>query len=377
MNYRAHFPIFETKTYLNTCSYGALSKEVRASLEQYLNDRDRFGSHWEHWVEKLEIFRSMLANFLGAEADEIAITSCLSEGLNALVSSLDYSGERNKVILTDFDFPTTAQIWRAQERRGAKIVQVDSTEDDKTIPVEHFIDKIDEQTLIVSVPYVCYRNGSRLDAAAIIEAAHDKGALVFLDAYQATGTMPINVKTLDTDFFAGGTLKYLLATAGVGFFYVKKELIETFTPSTSGWFAQADVNAMDIYRNEPAQSARRFESGTPAVASLYAAEAGLDLYQQIGVEKVTEQIRLLTAEIKGRAKEAGFCFGMPEDDDKHGALITINTNDMNKLVALLEEEGIVTSCRDDNLRISPHFYNNSDDVEKLFKGLLKHRALVS
>lgn len=374
MNYRERFPIFKTKTYINSCSYAALSTDVRNAFEQYLNDRDEYGSHWEFWVEKLEHFRGKLAEFLGASSDEIAITSCLSNGVNALASSLDFTGQRNKVVLTDFDFPTTAQIWRAQEQRGAQLVQVASTDDDKTIPLEHFAEKIDEQTLIVSVPYVCYRNGSKLEAAAIIELAHSQGALVFLDIYQAAGTMPINAKELDTDFLAGGMLKYLLSSAGIGFLYVKKDLVETLRPSTSGWFAQANIHAMDIYHHDPAPNARRFESGTPDVPNIYAAEAGLALYQQLGTVEAERQINAITQAIKDKARDTGLSLAMSED--AHGALVTIKTHDMYKVVANLGEQGIVTSCRDGNLRISPHFYNNLDDIDHLFEALSKQRELL-
>ena len=124
MSLREEFPIFKSKTYINSCSYGALSYDVRAAYEQYLNDRDEHGSHWEHWVEMLEDMRGRVASLLNADIDEMALTSSLSEGLNALASSLTYTPERNKIVITDYDFPTTAQIWFAQEKRGANVVQV-------------------------------------------------------------------------------------------------------------------------------------------------------------------------------------------------------------------------------------------------------------
>lgn len=376
MPLREHFPIFQSRTYFNSCSYGALSNEVRQAYLDYLDDRDRFGSHWEVWVGKLETLRTMLGQLVNASADEIAIASCLSNCLNSLVSAFDFSGERNKVLLTDFDFPTTAQIWRAQQKRGAVIECVPCHPHELTIPAERFAEHIDESTLLVSVPHVCYRNGARLDLQPIIAAAHAKGALVFLDCYQSIGTMPVDVKALDVDFAAGGTLKYLLSSAGTAFMYVRDSLVAGLEPTLSGWFSQADIGAMDMHRNEPAPNARRFETGTPNVASLYASIAGMKLANEVGQAATRQYVRSLNRTIKEKVGENGFQLATPAQDDSHGAMLAIRSTDMHRLVAALEEKGITTSCRDDNLRVSAHFYNDLDDVEALFDALHNLRELM-
>ena len=369
MPLRERFPIFQSSTYFDSCSHGALSDEVRQAYLSYLDDRDRFGSHWEVWAGKLETLRTMLAQLLNTSADELATASCLSDCLISLASAFDFTGKRNKVLLTDFDFPTTAQIWRAQERRGAVIDCVPCHPGELTIPPERFLEFIDETTLVVSLPDVCYRNGARMDIEPIIEMAHEKGALVFLDFYQAAGSRPIDLKSLDVDFAAAGTLKYLVSATGTTFLYVREDLINDLEPTTSGWFSQADINAMDIYRNNPASNARRFETGTPNVSSLYASIAGLQLVNEIGLEVTERHVRTLNRAIKQKAQENGFQLAMPAHDTGHGPLVTIRTTDMYGLVAALEDKGVITSCRDDNLRVSSHFYNNLEDVEVLFDAL--------
>lgn len=376
MPLRRRFPIFESRAYINSCSHGALSDDVRAAYSNYLQDREEHGARWEYWVGKLEAVRGKIAQLLNADADEIAIGSCLSDGLNSLATALDFSGSRNKIVLTDFDFPTTAQIWRAQEIRGAKTVTVPAADDGKTIPLAHFEQAIDEDTLIVSLPHICYRNGAKLDCAPIIELAHRHGALVFFDGYQSVGTTPIDVRTLDADFLAGGLLKYLISSSGVAFLYVKKSLLPALQPSTSGWFSQEDINAMDMYHNSPSASARRFESGTPNVPNLYAANAGLDLIMQLDLAEIERHVSGLTREIKERAHSEGFHLAMPEQDSMHGPLVTLRSNDMARLTGLLADDGVIVSCRDGNLRVSPHFYNNLDDIERLFRGLGRHRKLL-
>jgi len=375
MYLRERFPIFGSKIYINSCSYAALSIDVRAAYEQYLSDRDEHGSHWEHWVGMLEDMRARFAMLLNAGSGEMAITSSLSEGVNALASALDFKGERNKIVVTDFDFPTTAQIWYAQEKRGAKIVRVKADGEDKTLPLVNFEKAIDESTLLVSIPHICYRNGACLDLKPIIEIAHKHGALVFVDCYQAVGAIPINVKELDVDFMAGGMLKYLLSTAGTGFLYVREVLIANLEPATTGWFSQRDIHAMDHTKNDPSPTARRFESGTPNVANIYAAIAGLKLIEEVGISNIQNDVATLTDDIKNRVEENGFKLGVTKDG--HGPMISIKSNDAYALVAKLAEENIITSCRDDNLRISPHFYNNLDDIEHLFGGLLKNQTLMA
>ncbi|MEM7033356.1 MAG: aminotransferase class V-fold PLP-dependent enzyme, partial [Chloroflexota bacterium] len=204
MTIRNRFPIFQSKTYLNSCSQGALSIDVQRAYQEYLKDWQEKGSPWELWVEKGETVREHFASLIGAQGDEVAVCTSVSAAISALASSLDFSGERNKVVVSDFEFPTATQVWHAQAPRGAQVVHVPAS--GNTIPLERFAEAIDERTKIVSITHVCYRNGVKLDVPAIVEMAHQKGALVMLDSYQALGTFPIDVKDLKVDFLVGGVL---------------------------------------------------------------------------------------------------------------------------------------------------------------------------
>jgi selenocysteine lyase/cysteine desulfurase len=374
MSIRDRFPILQKKVYLNSCSQGALSIDVRQAYESYLRDWDEKGSPWEVWVERGEAARQAFAGLVNAGPDEVAVCTSVSAGVSALASALDFSGERNKVVISDFEFPTIGQIWHAQEGRGAKVVHVPAA--GNIIPTERFAEAIDERTKIVSITHICFRNGSRLDVPAIIELAHRQGVLVLLDSYQALGTFPIDVKTLNVDFLAGGTLKYLLASSGLAYLYVRQDLIPTLQPTSLGWFSQANIFAMDIYANTPSPTARRFEAGSPPAPNIYAGVAGINLIQSIGLEKIEAHIREITGAIKEGAMQRGFTLVSPVDPARHGALITLRSHDVTQLVKRLEEDDIITSSRDNNLRISPHIYNNLADVDRLLDGLTKHRELL-
>jgi selenocysteine lyase/cysteine desulfurase len=374
MPIRDRFPIFQKKNYFNSCSQGALSVDVQQAYEQYLKDWDEKGSPWELWVERSETARQAFAGLINADANEVADCTSVSAGVSALASALDFSGERNRVIVSDFEFPTVAQIWHAQAARGARVVHVPAA--GNVIPLERFAEAIDERTKIVSVTHVCFRNGSKLDIPAIVEMAHRKGALVLLDAYQTLGTLPIDVKTLKVDFLAGGVLKYLLASAGLAFLYVRKEFIPDLRPTSIGWFSQANIFAMDIYANTPSPTARRFESGTPPIPSIYAGIAGMKLIQSAGLEKIEAHLREITGAVKEGAMRRGFNLASPVDPAKHGALITLRSHKVDLLVKRLEADGIVTSSRDNNLRLSPHLYNDQRDVDVLMDCLTKHKDLL-
>lgn len=374
MSLRDHFPIFHKKIYFNSCSQGALSTEVQNAYTQYLQDWDSKGSPWELWVERSEAARHAFAGLINADPNEVADCTSVSAGVSALASALDFSGERNRVVMSDFEFPTIGQIWHAQERRGACVVHVPAA--GNQIPLERFEAAIDERTKLVSITHVCFRNGSKLDVPAIVDIAHRKGALVLLDTYQTTGTMPIDVKQLKVDFLAGGVLKYLLASAGLAFVYIRKDLLPDLHPTTLGWFSQANIFAMDIYANTPSPTARRFESGTPPVPSIYAGVAGMKLVQAVGLEKIEQEIGQITGAIKEGAMRRGFNLGSPVDPKKHGALITLRSHKVDLLVKRLEADGVITSSRDNNLRLSPHFYNNQADVDRLLDVLTKHKELL-
>ena len=370
---RKDFPLLERKTYLNSGSYCALAESVKAAFDAYMEERLTVGANWDLWVMKNEAVRERVAVLLGARPDEIAVTASASAGINALASAFDFTGRRNKVVVSDFEFPTNAQIWHAQEPRGAKVVHVPRAADGY-IPAEMFAKAIDEQTKLVAITHVCFRNGAKLDIPGIVRLARAKGAMVLLDCYQSVGSLDIDVKALDVDFAAGGMLKYLLGTAGIGFLYAKDSCVRSLVPTNSGWFAQADITAMDITANRPAPNARRFEAGTPPVVNCYAAEAGLKLLLKVGTPAIEKRNFALTRRCMERLEEIGWPSITPAQDARRGATVAVPSSDAARLQAELMKHDIVTSYRDDNVRASFHFYNNDDDVESFIAAMQELRG---
>jgi selenocysteine lyase/cysteine desulfurase len=370
---RKEFPVLQRKTYLNSGSYCALANEVRAAFDAYMEDRLLVGANWDVWVTKNESVRGLTAKLLNASPDEIAVTASVSAGLNALASALQFTGPRNKVVVSDFEFPTNAQIWHAQEPRGARVVHV-PRDADGYIPAQMFEKAIDEQTQLVAITHVCFRNGAKLDIPGIVRLARAKGARVLLDCYQSVGSLDIDVKALDVDFAVGGMLKYLLGTAGIGFLYAKESCVRSLVPTNSGWFAQADITAMDITANRPAPTARRFEAGTPPVVNCYAAEAGLKMLLKVGAPAIEKRNYALTRRCMQRLEEIGWPSITPVEDARRGATVAVPSRASAQLSAELMKHDIVTSHRDDNVRASFHFYNNDDDVESFIAAMQELRG---
>jgi selenocysteine lyase/cysteine desulfurase len=242
--------------------------------------------------------------------------------------------------------------------------------------MERFEQAIDERTKLVAVTAVCYRNGARLPIEEIAKLAHDRGALVLLDAYQAVGTYPLDVNELGVDFLAAGVLKYLLGSAGLAFLWCRPGLSEQLLPTQTGWFADRNIFDMDHRRYEPSPTARRFEAGTPPIPSIYAGIAGMELMMEIGIAETREHVLGLTDRLMAGVDELGGVVATPREPERHGALTCIRSTDTHALVAALAGDGIVTSDRDGNLRVSPHAYNTEDDIDAVLDSLRRHRDLL-
>ena len=372
---RARFPIFEHTTYANSCSQGALSTDVREAYEAYLDGWDAHGAEWEHWVERAEAARSTFARLVVAEPDEIAVTTSVSQAVSALVSALPL-GERPRIVISEFEFPTVGQIAHAQELRGAEVVHVRPDEDGR-IPAERFAEAIDERTSLVCCTAISYRTGYRLDVAEVARLAHESGALCLADSYQAAGAVPLDVSQLGVDLLTAGTVKYLLASAGLAFMYVRPELHERLLPTQTGWFADEDIFRMDISDYSPAATARRFDSGTPPVPNIYAGIAGMGIVEGAGVAAIEAHVRQLSTDLVTALGELGATVATPTGDGEYGPLVCVASTDPEALVAALGEDRIVTSSRDMNLRISLHLYNVAADVERIVESLAKHRHLLA
>lgn len=368
---RSHFPILREKIYLYSCSQGALSDAVEDGLRRFTESWRRSGNPWEEWVGEYEDLRRRFAQFINSAPDEVAIVTSASAGINPIANALHFD-RRKKVVMSEYEFPTMGQVWLAQQQRGAEVRFLDGV--NNAVPVECYEAAIDEQTAIVPLTHVSFLNGSRSDVDAITKIAHERGALVFLDGFQDCGTRPIDVKALGVDFFVTGTLKYLLGPPGLGFLYVRRELIESLTPPLTSWMAQRDVFAYDTRRLDPAPAARRFEGGSPSIPNIYMARPALDLLQEVGMENVAAQIEILARMFEQGASALGVQCKTPPGGV--GPLIVLRSKDAAAMADRLVRRGLVVSARRDGVRFSFHVYNTIADVADALSAIEENLDLM-
>ncbi len=362
---RGRFPVFRDKVYVNSCSQGALSDAVRAAYGEYLDGWDRHGAEWEHWVERSEAMRAAFGALLGASPDDVAIQTSVSAAVSGLVSALRFDNGRNRIVISEYEFPTVGQIAHAQELRGAEVVRVEAEP-------EAFAAAVDERTALVCATFVSYRTGAVNDVESIYEIAREHGALMLTDSYQAVGALPVEAAKVG-DVVVGGTVKYLLASAGLSFMACKPGLVTELLPTQTGWFADENVFDMQIERYRPHASARRFDAGTPPVPNIYGGLAGVSLIAEAGVPRIAEHVQGLVDRLHAGLGELGAKVAAPPE----GPLVCVRSTDAPALVAALAADDIVASERDSNLRVSLHLYNTEDDVDAVLAALARHRELLA
>lgn len=360
--WRSRIPLLDTKIHLASCSQAPQAEPTRAAAEAFLASWDRSGMDWDAWMAEATAARAAFARLIGADEDEVALTTSVSAATASLASALDWS-ERDTVLVSGAEFPTVAHVWLAQQRRGAR-VQRASVNHAGVIELDTYADAIDERTHVVSACHAYYQNGSRQDVAAIAKLAHRHGALLYVDAYQTLGTGPLDVKALGIDILASGNLKFLMGVAGVAFVYVRRELIGRLQPTVTGWFGRADPFAFDAGRLDWATSARRLETGTPPVPSIYIARAGMEMLESIGLDAIGAWNRVLA----GRLAEGGAARGLelygPADPARRAPTTAFRVpGDSHAVEEAMRLRGVIASARGPVVRLAPHFFNTTDDID--------------
>jgi selenocysteine lyase/cysteine desulfurase len=317
--------------------------------------------HWDAWIDEVRLAKIEFARLIGASADEIALFSSVSEATSAVASALDFTGKRRNVVLTEAEFPTVGHVWLAQERRGARLHWV-PVRDGAVDPSEYDLG-IDRETLIVSACHGYYLDGALQDIHRIAKQAHEHGALLYVDAYQTLGAVPVDVKALDVDFLVSGNLKYLMGVPGVAFLYVRRELIESLHPTVTGWFGRADPFAFRVDRLDWSDTASRFDSGTPPVINVYIARAGMEIINELGVANIRAWQEILAHRLIDGGRERGLHVFGPTNVASKTASTAFVVEDSHEVESAMRLRGVLPSARGPVIRLAPHFYNTIDDVD--------------
>jgi len=370
--YRREFPIFRDAIYLNTCSLGALGERTRRRMVEFLDLwQARGASAWyDVWWAALGELRARYARLVHASPEDIALAPSISVAISAVAEALDY-GRRPKVVVTSLDFPTVAYQWLAKQARGVEVVVVESP-DQVSVPVEAIVRAVDDRTALVATSHVYFTSGAIQDLQSVAVAAHAKGALCLVDAYQSVGQVPVDVTTAGVDFLTAGGLKWLLGGPGIVFLYVRAELARRLAPAIAGWFGHRDQFAFNPRVLERHDDARRFELGTPALAAVYAQLGGLEYLDEIGVPVIRGVTAGLTEDLIARAREHGFRPKVAPRAEDRSAIVMLPAADPAAAVRHLAAAGIIADARPGHVRLSPFFYNVQDDHVSALERLATH-----
>lgn len=370
---RKDFPATKNlQAYLDTAYVGLMPLPVIEAHEAFLDERIQFGPFpientiLKTWLQKLEKVRAKLASFLGAKDKEIAFSYCTGCGANVALNGIDWRTGDNAVV-DDLEYPTDVHILNALKRKGVEIRIAKNK--NGFIYTKIFEPLVDKLTRALVVSHISYLNGFRHDLRRLAEIIHYYGGYLIVDGTQSIGAININIKEEEVDFFTGAPYKWLIGPPGVGFFYIREELIPLFNPDRLGWASTENFMLLETMESAPLPNhAKRFEYGTLNFEGIYALEASLDYINEIGIDFIEQHNLKLIHMLRERLREKKVRFYTPENNS--APILTFFIEDEKAFGQEMRKKNIFVTTRrwkEGQVRISPHFYNNEEDIEIFIK----------
>jgi len=364
---RRRIPLLATRVAMNACSQTPQSVTARAAAEAYLDSWARDGMDWDRWIAEVEAARAEFASLIGGQAADVAVATSVSQATAAVATGLDFTGRRYGVVVSGVEFPTVAHVWRAHERLGAEVRTV-AVREDGTIGLEDYAEAVDATTLLVSAAHAYYLNGWKQDVRSLADLVHDRGALLYVDAYQSLGTEPFDAPSSGADFVASGALKFLMGIPGIAFVWVRPGLAGELHPAATGWFGRRDPFAFDAHLDW-ADGARRLDTGTPPILEAYVARAGIAWLRELGLAHVAAWTRALAGRLVEGGRERGLDPMAPVGPDQKTPTTAFRCDDSHAVEVALRARGVLASARGPAIRLAPHFYNTLEEVDRALDAL--------
>jgi kynureninase len=373
LKWRSEFPILDKAVYLISHSLGAMPRATYDRLHEYADAWATRGVRaWaEGWWEMPVTVGDEVGRIIGADPGTVAMHQNVSVCQSLVLSCFEPTPKRNKIVYSELNFPSVMYVYEAHAREGELKIEIVKSDDGITVPLERMLAAIDETTLLVPFSHVLFKSGFLQDARAIVEKAHEVGAMVVLDTYQSAGTVPFSVKELNVDFATGGSVKWLCGGPGAGYLYVRPDLQTKLEPKTTGWMAHEAPFAFDT-KLRYAGDITRFLHGSPAIPALYAAQSGYRIINEIGVDKIRVKSMRQTNYLIELAEEAGFRVTSPKDVKQRGGTVTVGHEHAAAVAKELIRREIIIDYRPGaGIRISPHFYTTDNELELAIKEMKK------
>jgi len=365
--WRDEFPILSRTVYMISNSLGAMPRRTAQYLAEYAETWATRGVRaWEErWWEMPAEIGDRIAGIIGAGPGTVSMHENVTTAHMVALSALRPSSGRRRIVCTAMDFPSMVYLYRAQQAAGFEL-RVVPAEDDLSVRTDRILDAIDETTAVVAFSHVLFRTSYVMDAAAIVRRAHEAGAHAVLDTYQSAGIVPVDVAALDVDFATGGCLKWLCGGPGNAFLYTRPDLLKTMAPAFTGWVSHQRPFDFDLDDGAARSDAMRMMNGTPAIPAYYAALAGLEIIAEVGVDRIRARSRELTARLLARADEYGFPSAASRDPERLAGTVALAVPDALAVARTLKARDFVVDYRPPvGVRISPHFYNTPDEIDRI------------
>ena len=365
---RSDFPVTKEVIYLDTAYDGPYPLPVLEAGRESLDRRARgIGGRVQDWLHVLGQAKDDLAGMIGAKPGEVAITTNTTQGTNIVATSLGFEPGDN-VVWDDLSYPSNAVVWRGLERTkgvGNRVLKNRGG----AVSLADYERVVDDKTKIISVSHASHRNGYVYDVKGLADLAHAHGAYLHVDGIQAVGAIEIDVKSAGIDFFTSGVYKWLLGPMGLAFFYVREELLPELEPVFRG-FLQVEKWADDAHLLPQAfyETARKFETATVHFQGAFELKAALDYLNGVGMDRIEEQVLRLSSRVWQGMKDLGLELFTPPGP--RSGIVTCVVDDGQAVGQHLKENGIVASINvGRELRISPHFFNTEEEIDRLLSVL--------
>ena len=360
---REQFPVTKNKVFMNHAGQSPLPKPVAIAVRKYVDDFSNFGTTSMEWNDD---GKPLFAKLICGKPEEIALIENTSVGLNIAANVLRYP-PGSKIVTTDLEYPSVVYPW-LRKNLGVKVDYVKNVAG--KILLDDVEKAVDDETVAVAVSHVEYVNGFRHDLRALSEIAHEHGSYLIVDAIQSAGAMQIDVKRDDVDFLMSACYKWLLSPPGTGYLYVKEDLIERFEPPFVGWASVKEevfktVDFWDIWSLRLSETASRFQVGSSSYISLAGAMEALKLLLSFGIDGIEKRILSLTDRLIDAVKDLGLELQTPEDLECRSGIVNFKIDKAEEVVKKLKSKGLVVSARSHGIRVSPHFYNSEEEIDRL------------
>jgi kynureninase len=365
--FRQEFPILEKTTYLVSNSLGPMPRTVPDKLAEFARDWGDLGvKAWARgwWEMPIEVGNE-IAPLMNAEPGEVVMMPNVSIAQSAVASAIDFSGDRDTIVMTALDFPSVLYAYHAlAERFGARVVVVES-DDGIGIDQEKLLAAIDERTKLVAVSHVIFKSAFVNDVDAICRRAHEMGALVSLDAFHSVGILPVDVKGSGVDFLTGGVLKWMCGGPGACFLYVSPKVRDELAPAITGWQAHARPFAFE-QQMEYTSGPFRWLNGTPVIPALYAAAEGPRILRRAGMKAIRARSVELTSRLIELADERGFRVTAPRESARRGGTVALDVDHGYEVAQeLLAREILVDYRVGAGIRVAPHFFTRDEEIDEV------------